>query len=86
MTEQEYVNATNKPEFHVSIIPAMDTRGYKALHLYFETIEEANAAKEAAGDLLLFLQDNIKVMDDQTNMIFIEQFIDDDWEDIEESE
>ena len=86
MTEQEYINATNKPEFRVSIVPAMDTRGYKNLELYFGTIEEAKAATETAGMLLLFLQDDLRVMSDESNMIYIEQYVEGDWEELEESE
>jgi len=51
----------------------------------FETEVELTASANTSANLLLFIQDNMKIMDDYPNMFICEELIDGDWEEIEEN-
>lgn len=74
-------------EFKLTIYPALEGMRIGGDVPYetfkFETKRELMAAKYCAADLLLFLQDKIKVMDDYSNIFLCEEFIDGEWEEIE---
>ena len=55
----------------------------KSISMLFTSIEELNAAETMAANLLLFLQDDIKVMRDSSNVFLCEELIDGEWEEIE---
>jgi len=48
------------------------------------TLEQAKAASNACADLLLFLQDDMEVMNDYANMFVVVQKVDGEWCEIED--
>lgn len=58
----------------------MDTDSSSWTSYLFETKEEMEAAKHCCADMLLFLQDKIKVMDDESNMFICEKSVGGEWE------
>lgn len=56
----------------------------KSISMLFTSIEELNAAETMAANLLLFLQDDIKVMRDSSNVFLCEELICGEWEEMEE--
>lgn len=74
------------PDYRLTIIPALEIEGAKAMEFHFETLGEIMGAKNTAADLLLFLQDDIKVMRDYSNVFIMEEFVDGEWQEYEEVE
>ena len=70
--------------YKLQIYPDFDNNRNKSISMLFTSIEELNAAKTMAANLLLFLQDDIKVMRDSSNVFLCEEFIDGEWEEMEE--
>lgn len=70
--------------YNLTVIPALeDSREH--INMEFNTKAEAIAAKNAVADVLLFLQDTLRVMPDYSNSIIIEVKKDDGpWEEMEE--
>lgn len=50
----------------------------------FETKPQLIAAKNACANLLLFLQDQLKAMDDESNIFICEERIDGEWLELED--
>lgn len=73
--------------FRLTIIPALEA-GAKQIEFQFDTVEEMEAAVETSSRLLLFLQDDLKVMDDYSNIFLKEKWNEEeqDWESVEEDE
>lgn len=71
-----------KKKFKLTIFPAID-RGFNAISFEFDSVAEMMAAKNSCADLLLFLQDDLKVMRDYSNGFEVEEFIDGEWEEYE---
>lgn len=69
--------------FKLTIFPAIE-EGNSYTTFKFETKKELLAAHDCSAKLLLFLQDNIKVMDDFSNVFICEELIDGEWEEIDE--
>lgn len=68
----------------LTIHPCFDSAPDAYTSYKFETESELMAAKNACADLLLFLQDKLKVMDDESNVFICEEFVDGEWVEIEE--
>lgn len=66
-------------QFRVITIPAMLGRDNSAMITNCSTIEEVILVKDAHADLLLFMQDELKIMEVYSNAIFIERFKDSKW-------
>ena len=73
-------------KFKLTIYPCTETAIDAFTTDFFETKCELIAAENACANLLLFLQDKLKVMDDESNMFICEQLIDGKWEFIEDEE
>ena len=71
-------------QYKLTIMPALEaSQGF--LEQFYNTKEEAIAAKDAVANTLLFLQDDIMVMEDFSNSIHISQLdFDGDWVEVEE--
>lgn len=65
-------------DFKLTICPAIEA-GNPFIQIMFETKKEAETASDACADLLLFMQDKAKVMDDFSNSFVIEEKINGEW-------
>jgi hypothetical protein len=70
-------------EYKLTIHPTMDTASEAYTTYLFETKKEMEAGKNCCADLLLFLQDKLGAMDDETNMFICEEKVDGEWEEID---
>jgi len=64
--------------FKLTIFPAMELKD-TYMTAFFETKEEMLAAENTCADLLLFMQDKAKIMDDYSNMFCKEEKDGCDW-------
>ena len=71
-------------KYRMSAFPAMEKTDDSKSFL-FKTGEEMIAARDTSADLLLFLQDDLRVMQDYSNMFFLEEMVGDVWEEYDES-
>ena len=70
--------------YRMTIYPAMEETNKTKVFL-FETVEQMVVGRDVAADLLLFLQDEIKVMPDYSNCFLLEELDSDgDWGEYEE--
>lgn len=70
--------------YRLTIYPAIDIDTKASMQIEFKTRDEMVAAKETSADLLLFLQDEMTLMKDYSNMFIEEAFIDDEWQELDE--
>ena len=71
-------------KFKLTIYPALEA-GNPSVSYRFETLKELNAAKDTCADLLIFLQDKAKVMNDYSNMFLKESLSESgEWLEIDE--
>jgi hypothetical protein len=66
--------------YKLTIYPVMDTNVEACATFKFATKDEMLAGKNTCADLLLYLQDQIGAMDDESNMFTCEEFVDGEWE------
>lgn len=71
-------------KFRLSICPAFEKDSSAVIEFSFKTKAELTAASNCAADLLLFLQDNLQVMEDYSNCFDRQELIDGEWEETEE--
>jgi len=69
-------------EYRVTIHPAIEA-GNPSIEMGFETEKELSSAVSSMAQLLIFMQDKAKVMDDYSNAFISEQNTDDGWEEID---
>ena len=69
--------------YKLQIYPDLDNNEDHSILMLFTSIEELNAAENMASNLLLYLQDDLRVMKDSTNM-FIRYYFNEESEDWEE--
>jgi len=69
--------------YKMTVYPAIEA-GNQSIDFAFETAEQMVVAKDTAAGLLLFIQDQAKVMDDYSNMFFLEEQVDGEWIEYEE--
>lgn len=70
--------------FKLTISPAIEADGNPFKQFMFETKLEAKAASSTCADLLLFMRDQAKVMDNYSNFFVIEEKINGEWVDLED--
>jgi hypothetical protein len=82
--ESKITPLNNNPHlnFRFKMYPDIDNSKASYKVFYFETKEELTASIKTSLDLLLFIQDNMKIMKELSNMFISEQKINDDWEKI----
>jgi hypothetical protein len=69
--------------YKLTIYPCLETANQAFTTEFFEFLVELVAAKNACANLLLFLQDRVEVMDDESNMFICEVYIDGEWEELD---
>ena len=73
--------------YRVSVNPAVEKGLGNSIKFDAADKEQAIAIKESIADMLLFLQDKLKVMPDYSNIIYVERkSAHENWEDIEQDE
>ena len=70
--------------YKLIIHPAACTLPNSFIEREYLTLDQARTASNACADLLLFLQDDMEVMNDYANMLVILQKVDGEWCEIEE--
>ena len=70
-------------KYQMTISPALE-KGSSSVEFGYETAEQMIAAKDTAAGLLLFIQDEMKVMPDYSNMFILEENVDGEWLEYEE--
>jgi hypothetical protein len=70
-------------KYKLTIWPALEAAAQE-IEFLFETAEQMVVAKDTCADLLLFMQDKMKIMPDYSNTFEMEEFIDEEWEEYEE--
>lgn len=68
--------------YRLTIFPALEA-AQASKEFFFETEEELKAARDTSAVLLLYLQDDLKVMSDFSNVFYGDVLIDGDWEELE---
>ena len=71
--------------YRLTIYPAMELGNELYKIFLFETEGEMLTASQSIADMLLFLQDQAKVMTDYSNLFVLEQKLEGEWTDYEES-
>ena len=69
-------------QYRATVYPAMEQTNKAKVFLY-KTDIEMNAAIDSMTDLMLFLQDDIKVISDYSNCFLKERFTDGEWVELE---
>jgi len=72
--------------YRLAIYPAFDLDMGASKEFLFETLPELKAAEESCSLLLIYLHDDIEVMELYSNMFISEQLVDGEWEEIEEGD
>lgn len=70
-------------KYRLTVSPALE-RSSRGIQFKYEAAEQMVVAKDTAARILLFIQDELKVMEDYSNMFEMEEFIDGSWEEYEE--
>lgn len=70
-------------KFKLTITPALEVTS-SCMTTHFETAEQMMTAKDTCANLLLFLQEDLDVLPDYSNMFVMEEYIDGEWEEYEE--
>ena len=68
--------------YRLTINPALE-RSNTVISRTFACISQLDLVKEFTADLLLFLQDEIGVMEDYSNYFFVEELVGGVWEELE---
>ena len=70
-------------KYKLTIYPALETTDLFK-ELFFNSKKELDAAANACADLLLFIQDDCRIMSDYSNSFIREVFIDAEWDELED--
>lgn len=70
-------------KYRLFVAPVME-KSNEFKNFMFDSRVEVLAAKNTVADMLLFLQDELKVMPDYSNIISAEVKVDGQWEEIDE--
>ena len=70
-------------KFKLTVYPDMDHHIDKGMESSYRTAEEMQAAKNAMASLLIFMQNDLEMMLDHSNMFVEEWFIDGEWEEFD---
>ncbi len=71
-------------KFRVNFIPALEVSN-ESIKLEFVSKFQAKQALDAMAILLLFMQDNA-MMNDFSNVAWVEELVDGEWEEVDEEE
>lgn len=77
------LNASKSPVYRLTVFPALEA-SKQTITLYFNSQQKMNESASNMANMLLFLQDTIKVMADYSNVFLRERFLDGEWQDLEE--
>jgi len=69
--------------FKLTTYPCLDSAREAYTIECFETRSELIAAKVSCANLLLFLQDKLKVIDDESNLFICEEIIEGEWQEVD---
>jgi len=69
--------------FKLTIYPCLDSARDAYTTQFFESRKQVVASKNSCADLLLFLQDKLRVMNDESNIFICEELIDGEWQDMD---
>ena len=69
--------------YKMTIFPAIEA-GNPSITFPFETAEQMVVSRYTASALLLFMQDQAKVMEDYSNIFLMEEKVDNEWQEYEE--
>ena len=69
--------------YRMTVYPAIEASD-QSIKFGFETAEQMVVAQDTAAGLLLFMQDQAKVMDDYSNIFLLEEKVNGEWEAYEE--
>jgi len=72
--------------YRLAIYPAFDLDMGASIDFLFETLPELLAAEGSCSMLLIYLQDEITVMENYSNMFISERLVDGEWIEIEEDD
>ncbi len=70
-------------KYRMTIIPALGAGNFE-VKFGFETAEQMLVSQEVAAGLLLYLQDNAKLMRDYSNCFLLEELVDGEWREYED--
>jgi len=73
----------NQGNFKLTIFPAVEA-GHSSISFLYNTAEEMVASKDTSANLLIYIQDTVKVMGDYSNVFYMEVNVDGEWEEYEE--
>ena len=62
-------------KYKLIIYPDMDSNRSKFKKFEFDTLKEMLAARDTAADTLLFIQDDLKIMESMSNMFILEELV-----------
>ena len=71
-------------KYRLTVIPCVEKEGNTGKIFIYKSRAEMNAAANSMADLLLFLQDEIKVMYDYSNMFIREKKENNEWVELDE--
>lgn len=71
-------------EYSLIIHPDCDRHVNDFKELYFLTLDQAKTAESACADLLLFMQDEMRIMRDSSNLFVICQRVDGEWVEVDD--
>ncbi len=69
--------------YKMQVYPAIEA-GNPWTRFMFETAEQMIVARDTVASLLIFLQDQAKVMDDYSNIVTVEEKVNGEWIEYEE--
>tara|TARA_R110000823_G_scaffold102880_2_gene220171 strand:- start:125 stop:361 length:237 start_codon:yes stop_codon:yes gene_type:complete len=72
--------------YKLIIYPATDVDHAAKMESRFTTRKEMYAAKNTSADLLLFMQDEMTIMQDYSNIFLCEELVNGLWEEVDEDE
>ena len=72
--------------YKLIIYPATDIDHDAKMESRFTTRKEMYAAKNTSADLLLFMQDEMTIMQDYSNIFLCEELVNGLWEEVDEDE
>lgn len=70
-------------KYKATVFPAVEA-GNPSIEFKFETLSELESGVNSMADLLIFMQDKAKVMDDFSNFFVREILVDSEWIDMDD--
>ena len=73
-------------KYRLTIYPDMDFNQNKYKEVEFDTLKEMLAAYNTTTDTLLFIQDDLNIMKDTSNMFILEELVGGVYEEVDETD